>query len=278
MNNDKLALITGYDTNVIARETANLLINEGYNIIAICDNKKNFNFSHESIIFMQANLFENESISSLIAELKKYKFNVIVNCHAVLAVKENGDLRHEFFDFNYCSFDSTFKSNVTSIAAICIGLKDSIVENGCIVNVTSSAAEEGAFATISYNASKAAIKNLSMSLANNFGLYNGVRVNCVAPGWIPQSKEVVAGNIVDLAKQMTPLSQYGKPTAVAYAILSLIKNPYANNVNYRVDGGITSSYLMYMLESIDLMGCETTYKMKILIDNLETLKENLKKI
>lgn len=278
MSNNKTALITGYDTNVIARETAKLLNNEGYKIIAVCANKYDSDSAHENIIFMCANLFEQKSVQFLISELKNYKFDVIVNCHAALALTDDNNLRHEFFDFDYLSFDSTVRSNVTSIAAVCIGLKDNIVANGCIVNITSSAAEEGAFATISYNASKAAIKNLSMSLANNFGLYNGVRVNCVAPGWIPQSKDVVAGNIVDLANKMTPLPQYGNPTEVAYSILSLINNPYANNVSYKVDGGITSSYLMYMLESIDLRGCETAEEMQSLIETLKELKEKLKKI
>lgn len=278
MGNKKIALITGYDTNIIARETAQLLINDNYQVLAVCVNKNNFSSKQNDITFMQADLFDQTSLMALLSELKKYNFDAIVNCHAVLALTEKNELRHEFFDFDYISFDSTIRSNVTSIAALCIGLKDNIVSNGCIVNVTSSAAEEGAFATISYNASKAAIKNLSMSLANNFGLYNGVRVNCVAPGWIPQSKDVVAGNIVDLANKMTPLSPYGNPTEVAFAILNLINNPYANNVSYRVDGGITSSYLMYMLESIDLNGGNTSKEMQILINTIKTAKEKLKKM
>lgn len=117
-----------------------------------------------------------------------------------------------------------------------------MVSGGCIVNITSSAAEEGGFATISYNASKAALKNLSKSLANNFGPYNGVRVNCVAPGWIPQSKDVVAGNVVELANKLTPLSTYGTPQDVAQAVINLIENP--KNFNLFLNNFSLSAYLL----------------------------------
>lgn len=270
----KLALLIGYDTSIIVRESANLLIKNGYKIIAVCNDPP---ASESNIIFEQADLFSKESVLALIKRLKGYAFDAIVNGHAVLATTEKNDLRHEFFDFDYDAFDSTMRSNLTAIAAICIGLKDNINNNGCIINITSSAAEEGAFATISYNASKAALKNFSKSLSNNFGPYNGVRVNCVAPGWIPQNKNVVAGNIVDLANKITPLYPYGEPRNVAQAVLDLIGNPYANGTTYAVDGGITSSYMMYMLESLDLRGSDTSDRMKKLVETLDSVKKELSK-
>lgn len=168
-------------------------------------------------------------------------------------------------------------ANVTAIAAIVIGLKDNIVENGCIVNVTSSAAFEGAFATISYKLGKAAIENLSKSLANNLGPYRNIRVNCVAPGWIPQSESVVEGNIVELANKCTPVSQYGKAKDVAKAVLSLIDNEYANETTLKIDGGITSSYMMYLLESADLSGHETKEVMNQLTKLVDSVKSSVKK-
>lgn len=270
----KLGLVVGYDTSVIAREAAKLLIENGYEVVAVCNNLPD---SEPNMVFVQANLFSKESVMALVEKLKQYTFDAIVNGHAVLALTENNDLRHEFFDFDYDAFDSTMRSNLTAIAAICIGLKDNINKNGCIINITSSAAEEGGFATISYNASKAAVKNFSKSLANNFGPYNGVRVNCVAPGWIPQNKNVVAGNIVDLANKITPLSPYGEPCNVARAVMDLINNPYANGATYAVDGGITSSYMMYMLESLDLNGGDTSLRMKDLVEKLDSVKKELSK-
>lgn len=280
---NKIAVVTGFDNSVIARETILLLIRNGYYVFATYERDKvdrnafiAENKITDSISFEHINYASYEDIKNLVEKLSNHKIDAIVNCYATLAETETNELRHEFFDFDYEEFGRVLNNNITVTASICIGLKDCMVSGGCIVNVTSSAAEEGGFATISYNASKAAIKNLSKSLANNFGPYNGVRVNCVAPGWIPQSKDVVAGNIVELANQLTPLSPYGIPENVAYAVLSLIENPYANNVNYGVDGGITSSYLMYLLESSDLIGNETNEIMKALIKLIGNAKESVK--
>lgn len=280
---NKIAVVTGFDNSVIARETILLLVKNNYYVFATYEgdkvDRKAFvieNKIEDSISFEHINFDSYENIKNLVERLSNHRIDAIVNCYATLAETETNGLRHEFFNFDYEEFGRVLNNNITVTASICIGLKDCMVSGGCIVNVTSSAAEEGGFATISYNASKAAIKNLSKSLANNFGPYNGVRVNCVAPGWIPQSEDVVAGNVVELANQLTPLSSYGNPKNVANAVLSLIENPYANNVNYGVDGGITSSYLMYLLESSDLFGNETDDIMKVLIKLIGNAKESIK--
>ena len=231
----KSALVMGFDNSVIARESILLLINEGYYVVAGYEgdsiNREKFvedNGISSEIEFAQINYSSGETVNTFISQVSNRKYTAIVNCYATLAETADKGLRHEFFDFDYVEFSRVMNANVAAIAAIVIGLKDNIVENGCIVNVTSSAAFEGAFATISYNASKAAIENLSKSLANNLGPYRNIRVNCVAPGWIPQSESVVEGNIVELANKCTPISQYGKAKDVAKAVLSLIDNEYAN--------------------------------------------------
>lgn len=279
----KIALVTGFDNSVIARETIVLLTKKNYYVFATYEEDKvdrmafvSENAIADSISFEQINYNSSESIKRLIERLHDKRIDAIVNCYATLAETAGNELRHEFFDFDFEEFGRVLNSNIIVITSICIGLKDNMVSGGCIVNITSSAAEEGGFATISYNASKAALKNLSKSLANNFGPYNGVRVNCVAPGWIPQSKDVVAGNVVELANKLTPLNSYGNPQDVAHAVISLIENPYANNVSYGVDGGITSSYLMYLLESSDLSGNDTNDLMKELIKLVGMAKESVK--
>lgn len=109
------------------------------------------------------------------------------------------------------------------------------------------------------------------------GPYRNIRVNCVAPGWIPQSESVVEGNIVELANKCTPISQYGKAKDVAKAVLSLIDNEYANETTLKIDGGITSSYMMYLLESADLSGHETKEVMNQLIKLVDSVKSSVKK-
>ncbi len=114
------------------------------------------------------------------------------------------------------------------MAAICIGLKDHIKSGGVIINVTSSAAQEGAFAAISYSASKAAVNSLTKSLANTLGPSRGVRVNSIAPGWIPPSSDVVEEGVMALANALTPSLVAGRPSDVVAAVHYLIAAPFQN--------------------------------------------------
>lgn len=282
---EKLILITGID-NSIARQTCKKFLQEGYNIIVTYDknytpnSKERVEFENQikdfaPVLFEEVDLRNKDSINTLIDKLKVYKFDVIVNCASILSFSDR-DLRHEFVEFDYDNFTEVLQYNITSIAAICIGLKDNINSGGSIINVTSSAAEEGGFATISYNASKAAVKNLTKSLANNFGAYN-VRVNSVAPGWIPASKEVVAKDIPALASTLTPARENGSPENVAEAIFSLVNNSFVTGANLDVTGGITSSYWMYELESLQLQGKLSYEEIKPIIDFNMSMKNKLQK-
>lgn len=245
----KIALVTSCGFGVRAREVSEQLFAHGYEVIAVNEKQYKPDNQFAQITFEQVDFNSKESIDELIKRLKVYKLSAIVNCHDTLAfVGDN--LRHDFYDFDYLDFAKVINYNIVSIAAICIGLKDNIEKGGCIVNITSSAAKEGGFVTIAYNASKAAVENMSKSLANNFGLYNGIRVNCVAPGWIPKSSGVAAVGTRALADSITPVIPSGQNKDLAKAVIDIINNSSINGSTVVVDGGISSSYLPYMLESL----------------------------
>jgi 3-oxoacyl-[acyl-carrier protein] reductase len=280
----KLVLITGID-NSISRQTCKKFLQEDFDVIVTYNNnytpgsKERLEFESEikdfsPIQFEQVDLQNKESINTLIGKLKKHEFDVIVNCASTLAFTNKGELRHEFIDFDYDNFVEVIQYNIAAVAAISVGLKNSIKSGGSIVNITSSAADEGAFATISYNASKSAVKNLTKSLANNFGGLN-VRVNSVAPGWIPASKDVAATGIVALANSITPAKENGSPENVAEAVFSIVNNSFINGASIDVTGGITSSYWMYELESLQLQNKLTDDELQPIIDFNEKMKKKL---
>lgn len=60
-------------------------------------------------------------------------------------------------------------------------------------------------------------------------------------------------------------------------MLSLIDNEYANETTLKIDGGITSSYMMYLLESADLSGHETKEVMNQLTKLVDSVKSSVKK-
>ena len=118
------------------------------------------------VSFETVDFCSEASLSALILRLSSRSYDVVVNCASILATASDGSLSNEFATFDYSEFNRVLQYNVTAVAAICIGLKEHIRSGGVVINVTSSAAQEGAFATISYNASKAAVNSLTKSLAD----------------------------------------------------------------------------------------------------------------
>lgn len=261
----KIALVTGMDTNVIARSICASLLEAGYEVVATSDgrfeageqDRAQFdaaNAEFPPVTFETVDFCSEGSLAGLMSRLSTRTYDVVVNCGTTLATTPDGSLRNEYLEFDYSEFSRVLQYNLTAVAAICIGLKDHIKSGGVIINVTSSAAQEGAFATISYNASKAAVDSLTRSLANTLGPSRGVRVNSIAPGWIPPSAEAAEGGVVALANALTPSLVAGRPEDVVAAVHYLIAAPFQNGSVLTVDGGITSSYLVYMLEALQLQG------------------------
>jgi NAD(P)-dependent dehydrogenase (short-subunit alcohol dehydrogenase family) len=261
----RVALVTGMDSSAIARSICASLVKSGYEVVATSEGKYesgtedreqfDADYADYSPVTFESVDFESEqSLMVLISRLSSRSYDLVVNGAATLATVPEGGLRNEATDFDYAEFSRVLQYNVTAVAAICIGLRNSIATKGVIINVTSSAGGEGAFATISYNASKAAVENLTKSLANTLGPSRGIRVNSIAPGWIPPSNDVAAGGVVALANALTPSLTTGDPEHVVAAVHYLIDNEFQNGSVLAVDGGITSSYLVYMLESLQLQG------------------------
>lgn len=287
MQASRTAFVTGIDDSFIARAICSSLLKDGYKVIVATEGnylpgtkeRKEFddeNMERETADFRAVDYSDKESIDRLIVGMSGETIDVIVNCAATLALKQDGTLRNEAYDFDYSEFDRVMRYNVTNVAAICFGLEEQLAKNAVIANVTSSAAQEGAFATISYNASKAAVDNLTKTLANVLGPKKGVRVNSIAPGWIPPNPNVAAGGIVALANSLTPSYQIGLPEHVVATLRYLIANPFQNGAIIPVDGGITSSYLPYFLETLELNGEPIADTIEKLSSLLQDAKQKMK--
>jgi 3-oxoacyl-[acyl-carrier protein] reductase len=117
--------------------------------------------------------------------------------------------------------------------------------NGCVVNMCSIAGLRPTLQPLPYAASKAAVANLTKTLANALG--PEIRVNAVAPGWIEGEwmKKTLAENYEGLMARRakyTPLKRVCTEDDVADSILSLIlHNRFVTGEIVIIDGGFSST-------------------------------------
>ncbi|MFJ3234568.1 SDR family NAD(P)-dependent oxidoreductase [Streptomyces sp. NPDC086787] len=115
---------------------------------------------------------------------------------------------------------------------------------GSIVTMASGAVDTGGPGLLCYGAAKAAVVQLTKTLANEVGGH-GIRVNAVAPGWIrtPMTSrhdgEAQAHTETRMAR-MSPLGRVGEPDDVAQAVLYLAcdASSFTTGQILRPNGGV----------------------------------------
>jgi 3-oxoacyl-[acyl-carrier protein] reductase len=125
--------------------------------------------------------------------------------------------------------------------------------SGSIVNVASAAIDVARPGLFAYSASKAALVQLTRILAMEVGP-DGVRVNAVAPGWIPTGMTGrhytrPDGTVDDAAfervaapmRALSPLGRIGSPADIAHAILYLASDAagFVTGQVLRPNGGVS---------------------------------------
>lgn len=111
-------------------------------------------------------------------------------------------------------------------------------EAGVIVNVSSILASKALVGSAVYRAAKAGLEALTKQFALELG-GSGVRVNCVAPGFIETPMtEGISDSIKDGIMKQTALGRFGSPEAVAETVWHLIESDYVTGAVVAVDGGM----------------------------------------
>jgi NAD(P)-dependent dehydrogenase (short-subunit alcohol dehydrogenase family) len=114
---------------------------------------------------------------------------------------------------------------------------------GAIVNMASISGLAGDPGWGAYNAAKAAVINLTGTLAWEEGR-NGIRVNAVAPGPIasPRMLATIGAAEVEAYKRASAVGRLGTPEEAAAAILFLASDEasFVTGTTLVVDGGLTA--------------------------------------
>ncbi|MET7698451.1 SDR family NAD(P)-dependent oxidoreductase [Streptomyces sp. NPDC005485] len=114
---------------------------------------------------------------------------------------------------------------------------------GSIITMASSAIDTGGPGLLCYSAAKAAVVQLTKTLATEVGSH-GIRVNAVAPGWIRTPMTDRHGEAQDRTEafmaRLSPLGRVGEPNDIAHAVLHLASDAssFTTGQILRPNGGV----------------------------------------
>jgi len=162
----------------------------------------------------------------------------------VLVNNAGVNMKKDFFEVTDADFESIIRINQQAAFALSREFARGMINRkaGCIIMISSMAAKYGIPKVISYTAAKSAIEGMTRAMAVDLSP-SGIRVNCIAPGFIetPMSAKALNNDPERKAKVMgrTPMGFMGKPEDVGYAAVFLASDAakYITGVSLPVDGG-----------------------------------------
>ena len=154
------------------------------------------------------------------------------------------NIRKPALDVTWEDWNTILETNLRGSFFVAQAVARGMVKRGYgrIINIGSVTSVAGYAGLGPYGASRGGIKQLTMSLADDWGK-NGITVNCLAPGWFETAQNrVMYENAawVEYLRERIPLKRLGTPDDMAGAALFLA-SPLASYVlgqTLVVDGGL----------------------------------------
>lgn len=139
-------------------------------------------------------------------------------------------------------FDSVIQTNLRGTFLVTKGFLKSMIKarRGSIVNITSVIGQTGNAGQANYAASKAGIEAFSRSAALEVAS-RGIRVNCIAPGFIgTEMTEVLTEDQKKAILSQIPMDRIAEPTEVATVVSFLLSDDskYITGHTLSVNGGL----------------------------------------
>ncbi|HVU54128.1 MAG TPA: glucose 1-dehydrogenase [Puia sp.] len=179
------------------------------------------------------------SLPSLIKKIidKHGRIDILVNNAGIHQKKDLTEVTDE-------EFQRVLYTNVSAIFSLSREVVRYMEEagSGVIINISSMAAQYGIPKVIAYTASKSAIEGMTRAMAVELSP-KGIRINCIAPGFIAtdMSEKALNGDTERKQKILsrTPMGRLGDPADIGDAALFLALEgaKYLTGVVLPVDGG-----------------------------------------
>ena len=240
----KKALVTG-SSRGIGRKIVETYLANGAEVWGLCSKPSAAKAELEAMAAEKgtafheicANVGDAEQLSEVVkaALAEAGNFDILVNNAGI--TRDGLSFRMKMEDWqNVLNVNLTGTFVITQIVSNAM-LK---ARSGSIINMSSIVGVHGGAGQVNYSASKAGLIGYSKSLAKEVGA-RGIRVNCIAPGFIETDMTAVLKE--DYVKAMldtVPMKRGGKPEDIANVALFLARDmsSYVTGQVIGVDGGM----------------------------------------
>jgi NAD(P)-dependent dehydrogenase (short-subunit alcohol dehydrogenase family) len=239
---NKIAIVTGGGSG-IGFAIAKKFVLENITTIIIGRDAKKLNDAKKELgelcIPISFDLNDLASIPKLVNDIES-KFGSI----SILVNNAGINLKKDFTEVTDEDFQRILYTNVSSVFALSREVVKVMIKNvtGCIINISSMASQYGIPKVIAYTASKSAIEGMTRAMAVELSPL-GIKVNCIAPGFIATEMSAKALNNDPARKNKvlsrTPLGKLGDPSDIADTAFYFAGNTskFITGVVLPVDGG-----------------------------------------
>jgi NAD(P)-dependent dehydrogenase (short-subunit alcohol dehydrogenase family) len=240
---DKVAVVTGGDSG-IGRAVAIAYAREGADVVISylsedSDAEETAGYVEEAgrkAVLIAGDVSDPQHCRDIIAKTVEEfgRVDVLVNN---AAFQMNHETLEEIPDDEW---DHTFATNISAMFHLCKAAVPHMRPGASIIGSSSVNSDSPSPTLAPYAATKAAIANLTASLAQMLGP-KGIRVNSVAPGpiWTPLIPATMPPEKVEQFGDDTPLGRPGQPAELApvYVLLASDDGSYVSGARVAVTGG-----------------------------------------
>ena len=243
----KVAIVTGtsrglgqYFAHALARAGADLVITSR-NAKSLAPFQKEIEMLGRKALPLPLDVRDYDSIQRMAeAALKHYgKIDILVN-------NAGCNVRKPAVDVTWDDWNLVLDTNLRGTFFVAQAVAKQMIPRryGRIINIGSVTCVAGYAGLGPYCASRGGVKQLTMSLADDWGIH-GITVNCLAPGWFKTAQNAVLyenQEWVDYLCDRIPLKRPGKPNDLDGAVVFLASDAseYVTGQTLLVDGGIST--------------------------------------